>query len=197
MNKRNWLNGLMALGAIGLFSQCNSNSEVANSNANAGVVGTATMKIAYVDVDTLLAKYNLSTDLNEQMMRKQENATATLNEKGKAFEAEAKEFQRKLENNAFTRERAEQEQARLLKKQQDLQALQGRLESEIQQEAQKNSLQLRDSINAFLTDYNKDHKYSLIISNTGFDNLLYADPSYNITEEIVAGLNKRYKPSDK
>ena len=32
----------------------------------------------------------------------------------------------------------------------------------------------------------------MIISNTGFDNLLYADSIYNITKEIVEGLNARY-----
>lgn len=200
MKRKNWvLNGLAALAVAGLFSQCDGNKADTNSagNAGTGTAGTTTMKIAYVDVDTLLTKYDFWNDLNEMMMRKEENARATLNERGKAFEAEAKEFQRKLENNAFTRERAEQEQARLLKKQQELQALQTRLENEMQQENQKNSLQLRDSINSFLKIYNKDKGYSLIISNTGFDNLLYADPIYNITQEIVDGLNKRYKPATK
>ncbi len=32
----------------------------------------------------------------------------------------------------------------------------------------------------------------MIISNTGFDNLLYADSIYNITREILEGLNARY-----
>ena len=198
MKKQNWvLNGLMALTVIGLFSQCDGNKTETNSthSASTETAGMATMKIAYVDVDTLLTKYDFWNDLNEMMMRKEENARATLNERGKAFQTEVNEFQRKLENNAFTRERAEQEQARLSKKEQELRALQSRLENEIQQENQKHSLQLRDSISSFLKIYNVDKGYSLIISNTGFDNLLYADKAYNITQEIVDGLNKRYKPS--
>ena len=55
----------------------------------------------------------------------------------------------------------------------------------------------RDSINAFLKEYNKTHGYSLIFSNTGFDNLLYADSAFNITKEIVDGLNARYSPVKK
>ena len=77
-------------------------------------------------------------------------------------QAEGKEFQRKVQNNAFvSRERAEQENARLVKKQQDLQELQSRLTNELQAENQKNSLQLRDSINSFLkiiTIYNKSSR---------------------------------------
>jgi hypothetical protein len=119
-----------------------------------------------------------------------------LNEKAKKLDADAKEFQRKLENNGFaTRERAEQEQMRLMKQQQELQALQQKLSDELASENQKNSLQLRDSINSFLKIYNQNKGYDLIISNTGFDNLLYANPAYNITQEIIDGLNARYTPS--
>ena len=190
------LKAFMAMAVIALFAQCNNsgNANVANSNAG-GTAGTTGMKIAYVDVDTLLTKYNFWNDLNEMMMRKEENARLNLNEKAKAFENEAKDFQRKLENNVYTRERAESEQARLQKKQMELQELQNRLANELQQEQQKNMLQLRDSISSFLKSYNKDKGYSLIISNTQLDNLLYADPMYNITQEIVDGLNKRYKPA--
>ncbi len=84
-----------------------------------------------------------------------------------------------------------------MKQQQDLQDLQQKLSEELAAENQKNSLQLRDSINSFLQIYNLDKGYDLIISNTGFDNLLYANPAYNITQEIIAGLNARYTPSAK
>ena len=39
--------------------------------------------------------------------------------------------------------------------------------------------------------------YNLILSNTGFDNLLYADSSFNITQEIIDGLNARYTSAAK
>ncbi|RGN49174.1 MULTISPECIES: OmpH family outer membrane protein [unclassified Bacteroides] len=193
----NIFNGILALTVILLFAQCNNKKgEPETANVPEGKTGTCTLKIAYVEIDTLLTKYNYWNDLNEMMMKKEENIRATLNQKGRELEADAKEFQRKLENNAFaTRERAEQENARLIKKQQDLQELQNRLTNELAAENQKNGLQLRDSINSFLKIYNKDKGYSLILSNTGFDNLLYADPAYNITNEIVEGLNKRYNPS--
>ena len=61
----------------------------------------------------------------------------------------------------------------------------------------KNSQILRDSINAFLKEYNKTKGYNLIISNTSFDNLLYADSIYNITREILDGLNARYSSPKK
>ena len=193
------LNGLMALALVLMFTQCADNkSNGSTNNAPAEVSGPANMKIAYVEIDSLLTKYRFWNDLNEMMIKKEENIRTTLNEKAKDLDSEMREFQRKLENNGFaSRERAEQENLRISQKQRDLQQLQEKLSNELQAENQKNSLQLRDSINSFLKIYNKDKGYSLIISNTGFDNLLYADPAFNITNEIVEGLNARYVPASK
>ena len=199
MKKTNFiLNGFLAL-AIGLmFAQCSNNNPATVSAPAANSTGTSNMKIAFVEIDSLLTKYHFCNDMNEQMIKKEENIRTTLNEKGKKLEKEAAEFQRKYENNGFVSpERAQQEYQRIQKQQQDLQELQQKLTSELAAENQKYSLELRDSINSFLKVYNQAKGYDLIISNTAFDNLLYGNPAYNITNEIVEGLNARYTPSIK
>ena len=200
MKKTNFiLNGFLALTICLMFAQCAGNNNASTTSAPvAGATGSSNMKIAFVEIDSLLTKYNFWNDLSEQMLKKEENIRTTLNEKGKKLEAEAREFERKIQNNGFTsRERAEQEQARLMKQQQELQELQQKLANDLAAENQKNSLELRDSINSFLNEYNKSKGYDLIISNTAFDNLLYGNPALNITNEIVEGLNARYNPSIK
>ena len=193
MKKLNYcLNALAAWAIVVLFSQCagNTNNPSAEAPAQAGLSG---MKIAYVEIDTLLAKYNFCIDLNEAMVKKSENVRLTLNQKATDLEKQKQEFQTKYQNNAYlSQERAQQEYNRIAKLEQDLQALSNKLQSELMSENEKNSLQLRDSINSFLKEYNKAKGYSMIISNTGFDNLLYADSIYNITQEILEGLNARY-----
>ena len=200
MKKTNFiLNGFLAL-AIGLvFAQCAGNNNASTASAPAtDAAASSNVKIAFVEIDSLLNKYNFWNDLSEQMLKKEENIRTTLNEKGKKLEAEAREFERKIQNNGFvSRERAEQEQARLIKQRQELQELQQKLAAELEVENQKNSLEIRDSINSFLKEYNKSKGYDFIISNAGFDNLLYGNPVYNITNEIVEGLNARYTPSVK
>lgn len=194
MKRLNYLvNGLAALALIVLFSQCAGKADNQAANASTQAAGLSGMKIAYVEIDTLLAKYNYCVDLNEAMVKKSENVRLTLNQKAKDLDRQKQEFQTKVQNNAYlTQERAQQEYNRIAKLEQDLQNLGNKLQSELMSENEKNSLQLRDSINAFLKEYNKTKGYSMIISNTGFDNLLYADSIYNITKEIVEGLNARY-----
>ena len=156
-----------------------------------------TLKIAYVDIDTLLISYSLWIELNEEMIRKEESVRATLNEKAKSLQSEYEEFERKLNNNAFaTRERAEAEQKRILKKREELEEISERLTNELAIENNKNSVLFRDSINAYIRDYNKEHGYNIILSRIG-DNILYIDNAMNITQEIVDGLNARHEKSKK
>ncbi len=194
------VNSLAACAIVILFTQCANKTEshpqtTANS---ASAVTDGNLRIAYVDVDSLLTNYNFCIDLNEAMVKKEENIRLTLNQKAEALRKDGEEFQRKYENNAFlSQERAQQEYARLEKAQQDLQNLSNKYSAELANETAQNNLQLRDSINTFIQAYNKIHGYNLILSNTGFDNLLYADPSMDITKEIVDGLNARYNPASK
>ncbi|WP_294630695.1 OmpH family outer membrane protein [uncultured Bacteroides sp.] len=201
MNRMNYLmNGLAALAFIVLFAQCagKADNQTATTPSQANAGGLSGMKIAYVEIDSLLAQYNFCIDLNEAMVKKSENVRLTLNQKANALNKEKQEFQKKVENNAFlSQDRAQQEYNRLVKLEQDLQDLSNKLQNGLMEENNKNSLQFRDSINAFLKEYNKTHGYSLIFSNTGFDNLLYADSAFNITKEIVDGLNARYSPVKK
>lgn len=195
MKKLNYLlKAVMAIAVVALFAQC-KDAKVQEA-ANSGNVQTPElngMKIAYVEIDTLLAKYNFWVDLNEQMVKKSENVRLELSKKAKELDGQAREFQEKVQNGIYaSKERVEQEQARILKLKENFDALSARLQNELMQENEKNSILLRDSINAFLKEFNKTKKYSMIISNTGFDNLLYADSIYNITNEVVAGLNARY-----
>ena len=71
-------------------------------------------------------------------------------------------------------------------------ATRDRLASELQSETDKFNAALHDSIDHFIAQYNKDKKYSLILTKQG-DNILYGDKSLDITNEVVAGLNKAYK----
>ena len=103
------------------------------------------------------------------------------------------EFYRKMENNAFlTRERAQQEQERLMKKEQELKDLDAKLSQDLLLERQKLNEQLRDTVVSKLKVYNKDKGYQVIFSNTAEDNILLAGDAYDITNELIDLLNKSY-----
>ena len=163
-------------------------------DAPATVEPSEVMPIAYLNVDSLLANYVFAQEASEKLMKKQEDARLKMNTKLRTFQNEVADFQRKLENNAFlSRERAEKEQQRLAKKEQELQELEAKLTQDIMLENQKLNMQLVDSLETFLKIFNADDRYHVILSNNAKDNVLMSSEQYDITSEIINGMNARYK----
>ena len=152
------------------------------------------MPVAYLNVDSLLASYSFAIEASEKLMSKHEDARLKMNTKLRTFQNEVADFQRKLQNNAFlSRERAEKEQQRLAKKEQELQELEAKLTQDIMLENQKLNMQLADSLTNFLQVFNADGRYHVILSNNAKDNVLMASQQYDITDAVIAGMNARCK----
>ncbi len=199
MNTKNLsliLNAILLIAVIILFVLVLGNKQgkhdtVVQKNDSTVVVN---LPIAYVNLDSLLLNYTFAKNANEALISKQENSRATLNSRARTLQNEMDEFNRKLENNAFlSRERAEDAQKSILKKQQELQQLEGNLSKQLMEQQEKMTNQLRDTISAFFKEYNKNGKYEMIISNTANDNILYSKETYDITNDVVKQLNARLK----
>jgi len=188
---------MAAVAAITLASCNNANPKMDEQPAAAETAQTGDLKIAYVEVDSLMTQYEFCKEFSLVLQKKSNNARNTLTQKGQQLQNAAANFQQKLNNNAFTsREQAESQQAAIQRQQQSLQELQARLENELSNETAKYNEALRDSLMHFLDAYNKDKKFDLILTKQG-DNILYAAKRFDITKDVINGLNKRYKPTKK
>ena len=184
-----------ALAIAAMMVSCNNQSPKMDEQP-AATSGEG-MKIAYVEVDSLMTQYNFAKDYSVTLQKKSNNARNTLNQKGNALQAAMANFQQKLNNNGFqSREQAASQQAAIQRQQNDLQELQARLENELASETAKFNEALRDSLQNFLKSYNEDKKFDLILSKAG-DNILMGNKKLDITQDVINGLNKRYKPTAK
>ena len=180
------------------MTSCDKSKSQADDKPVAAQAAPTETKIAFVEVDSIMSQYKFCKDYSLILQKKGQNIQSTLAQKQQALQAAAANFQQKLQQNAYTREQAQSIEASLQKQNNDLQALNQRLSGEFQSETEKYNNALRDSIQHFLAVYNKDKKFSLILSKAG-DNILYADKAHDITNEVIAGLNKAYKqaPAEK
>ena len=187
-----------ALAIAAVMVSCNNASpKMDEKPAEAEAAATGGIKIAYVEVDSLMTQYTFAKDYSVTLEKKSNNARNTLTQKSNELQAAVNNFQQKLQNNGFqSREQAQSVQSGIERRQRDLQELQARLENELANETQKFNEALRDSLNNFLASYNKDKQYDLILSKAG-DNILFADRKFDITKDIINGLNKRYKSTAK
>jgi len=196
------ISGILAVAIIVLFIlQFTGRKGNTKFSEAAGLTMDSTgfrLPVAYVRTDSLLVNYKFFIDLNNDMLKKQEDKTLILKQKDDKLKKDIAVFQQKLQNNVFiTQERAQQEQDRLIGLQQDLQELANQAQKEMAMEQAKNNQQLQDTIIAALKIFNSPKKYELILSNTGTDNILYADDIYDITKEVTDFLNDRYVPVKK
>lgn len=184
--------GTIALAVVAAvsFTSCNQSPKAEDEAPKSQA--PSNLKIAYVEVDSLMTQYEYCKEYSLILEKKSQNIQSTLQQKGQALQTAATNFQQKLQQNAYTREQAEQIQMGLQKQNADLEALQQRLSAEFQEETAKFNEALHDSLQHFIAKYNKDKKFTMILSKSG-DNILFADKSADITSDIIAGLNKAYK----
>ncbi|MGB4771922.1 MAG: OmpH family outer membrane protein [Chitinophagaceae bacterium] len=152
------------------------------------------LKIAYVDLDSIQEKYDYYREKMTEFEKKKEGADRDLNNSFQRIENERVAFVQR--GNAITQVEAEAFQRDYARKMQNLEQQKANMERQIQEEGIKTMEELKKKINAFLTDYNTTKSYSYIFSySSGINVLFYKDTAYNITNEVVDGLNQAYKAS--
>lgn len=178
-----------------ILSSCQKKDTTTGTNT-AKTESASTPKVAFVEVDSIMTRYNFATEYAAILKKKMETIQSTLNSKGLSLQKEAADFQNKIQSGKITQEQAANIQSSLQKKQIQLQNLQESLTTQYQELQDKYNKALHDSIQNFLSSYNKTHGYDFILSKSG-DNILLGNPRLDITDDVIKGLNKRYKSSNK
>ena len=177
------------------LASCNNKETGSSETAQNNGTESTGLRIAYVELDSLMSQYQLYKDYEGVLSRKGADIQTTLEQRQRRLESSAAAMQRKFENNGFqTRDELETAQRNLQQQEMELQQLAAKLNNEFNEEQARINQEARDSIQAFLKIYNQTKKFDYVMIKAG-DNLLIANPQYNITKDIVTGLNKRYNAS--
>ena len=149
---KNYFTCAAFMAATLLLGACGSNGDAEATTENAQTSEqTVGLKIAYVELDTLMSQYQLYKDYSEVLTRKGNNIQKTLAQKQRTLESHAASVQKKFDNNEYTtRDEVERAQASIQKEQNDLAELADRLQSEFAMEQARINDEARDSIQSFL-----------------------------------------------
>jgi len=77
-------------------------------------------------------------------------------------------------------------------KQQQINGYQEAIQKKIQEEDKKVTQTVINDINDYIKEYGKSHSYKIIFGASGGGNIMYADESTDLTEEVLKGLNAEY-----
>lgn len=169
-------------------SKKQNNSTIAKSSCAKGCV------IAYFEMDSIQNHFNYYKQIIEELSKKEQEVRLSLATKKNANISKLKEYQGK--GSSMSQEQMAQAQQDLQNRDRDYQLNEQAEASKLQDETRTKLLDVKKKIEDFLKEYNKDKTYSFILSNSS-DLIYYKDSSYNITNDIVKGLNELYKVKKK
>jgi len=188
------LNIVAIVGVIVLFVLYFTGRSCSKSGKTTKAVNS---NIAFVNSDTLLAKYDLVKSIKDSLLAKQTKASDSLEKLQKAYEYQVTNYQNKMKAKAYSIEQATKIEEGFTKQQEDLYALKEDLTNALTDENLKMTNLLQDSIINFLKRYNYKYKYDYILSYSKNSEILFASDSLDLTKDVLEGLNKEYKERKK
>lgn len=153
-------------------------------------VPTGNFKIAYFETDSIQNQFEYFKEISSELQAKDHANAKILGDMKNTFGTKYQELQKVG---------ASLSQAELASKQQELmqmeKAFQGKekmMGDEMQDEQFRKMQDVKKKIEEYLKVYNKDKGYAFVFSSST-DLMYFKDSSYNITQDVVKGLNALYK----
>lgn len=185
------------LGVIVLFVLHFSGSKSPKVPSAAVADTSKGIAIAYVNTDSLMAKYQYAIDLQQELKTYQAS-------KEREYKQKAENFQRDYENylktgDKLTLSQQQSTEKNLQERMQKIQGLEGEYAQQIQLRTLNESEKMTNAVYNFIRDYNEKYLHYDIILSKSFSNtaVLYGNPGIDITDVIIEGLNKEYASLDK
>ncbi len=154
------------------------------------------IKVAYIDLDTIQKYYEYFKLKNDDIEREKARFDNQVQSELNKLERDRVEFLKK--GQAITQVEAEKFQQEYQTRYQQIGQRQQTLQGQ-HLENQANAINdIQKRINEYLKEYNQTGKYNFIFSTQeGNPTLYYKDTAFNITTEVLKGLNEKYKQSKK
>jgi len=190
------LNGVLFIAVIILyvlfFGAKNSNGNQPDAKADVIKQSIAPGDIVYVNIDSVLNKYKMFTDLQDDLQKKLKTSEDQLFNREKNLRKEFEDFQYKVSKQLITRSESEEIQQSLARKEQELYQLQNNLQVKLGEEQQVAQHKVINSIMEYLESLEGEKNYKFVLGTSFGGNILYANDNLNISNEVVKGLNEQY-----
>jgi outer membrane protein len=155
---------------------------------------TSSFTIAYFEMDSLEAHYTYFKDAETQAKTKETAMNSELSAMEKGYQKKIAEWQQK--GTSMTQAESQQAQQEYATMQQNFQTRKQVLQEELAKHNGEVMTDIKKRIEAFLKDYNKQRNYSFIFAYDPTSIIYYKDSSYNITSDVISGLNAAYKKKE-
>lgn len=170
------------------FSKKSDKPSVVKHVEENGQKAIAPFRIAYFEMDSVEAHFDMVKDVKAEIGKKDEEYTNQLSRIDMTYNNEYN----KLANSAKSQQEVEAAQNQLRVLSENLRTQKQEIDQKYQNFVMLQNLNVKKKIEEFLAEYNKERNYSYIVSyEQGL--FYYRDTAYNITADLIKGLNESYK----
>lgn len=196
MNKISLILGAGSLAAALALTSCSTGNSAPASNASAeSSPAVQSGAIVYFNMDRVISEYDMANDLRSVVETKVNSINQEVNRRGTKLEKDIKAFQDKINKGLLTQSVAESQNQKLIQQQNSFQTYAAQKQQEIAEEQQVMMNQIADAINSYITEFNADKKYSLILATQGdiiSVPVVAGAAELDITDTLLEGLNAAY-----
>ena len=195
MNKASLFSAAVLTGLSLIAASCNNTQQNTTGENKAPEATAAQGAIVYFNLDTILNDYDMANDLRSVVDTKVNSINQEVTRRRNKIEKDIKAFSDKLNKGLLTQSVAQTQNQKLVEQQQSFETYAGQKQQEILEEQQVMMNQIADAINNYITEFNADGKYAMIIATQGdilSTPVVAADPALDITDILLEGLNAAY-----
>ncbi|MBL7746335.1 MAG: OmpH family outer membrane protein [Chitinophagaceae bacterium] len=171
-----------------------------NAGGKSGGIDTAAInsqfRLAYFEMDSVANNFEMVKEVKTELSRKETQISVEIEKLAKNLQQRYAYFQNKKDNGTLTQQEAESASAELNKMDEDIKIRKQQLDQDYFDFKTRRENEVKKNIENFIKEYNKDKKYTYIMSyEPGL--FYYKDTALNITADVIKGLNVSYTPAKK
>jgi outer membrane protein len=155
-------------------------------------VASGDFRIAYFEIDSVESQFNYYKEVSNSIQAKAQQNNNELNQLKEVFAAKYQELQKNGQRMSEAEVNARQQELQQMDK--TFKSKEQMMNNEMQDESMKKLQDVKKKITDYLADYNKAKGYAFILgNNSDMLSMYYKDTAYDITSDLVKGLNELYK----
>jgi len=156
---------------------------------------SAPLSIAIVNTDSLWPNFVMYEQMKERLLKEKNVAERNFEGKVKQLESDYKELQEMAP--FMSRSEGQKKQQALLQREQELYQLQEQLSAKLGESEMRKTEEMQKAVVEFINTYNESKGYNIILSKSVLGDVIHADSTFDITSEILEGLNEKYSEKAK
>jgi outer membrane protein len=146
-------------------------------------------KIAYFEMDSVESGFVMAKEMQNELGKREDKINVEMGRLQNLYQQKFGKLQQ--QGSTMTNDQVNAAKSELLQLEQKMRDTKASMDQEAQSYYMEKKQEILSLIRKFCTEYNKDKKYAIIISNEpGL--VFYKDSTLDITNDLLKGLNEEY-----